>query len=72
MNYYRRNREAILKKEHDKYHNGGGNIISKIKKSLRKEKEKGIEKGTNLKKKDKIKGSLDRYYRLKKEKEQNE
>ena len=48
MNYYQKNRNEILKNAHEKYHNGGGkekqsSIIGRIKKKLRKEKEKSTE-----------------------------
>ena len=77
MNFYQKNREKILKKAHEKYHNGGGK--EKENKYYRENKEeiKKIERGRYRKldkfeKKDKIKRSLDRYYRLKKEKEESE
>ena len=38
MNYYRRNKDKILKKAHEKYHNGGGK--EKTKKYYRENKEK--------------------------------
>ena len=47
-------------------------IILKIKKKPKKEKGKDIKKWTNLKKQTKIKRSLERYYRLKKEREEGE
>ena len=37
MNYYKRNIEAILKKTHDKYHNGGGKEKAKRYYRLNKE-----------------------------------
>ena len=73
MNYYQRNKEKILKRAYEKYHNGGRKekaqeyYKKKIKKKLKKQKEKNIEIWINLEKK--IKKSLDRYYRLKKEKD---
>ena len=44
MNYYRKNRQALLKKAHDKYHNRGGkekqlNIVKKTKKKLKRKKQ---------------------------------
>ena len=45
-------------------------IILKIKKKSKKEKGKDIKKWTNLKKNDEIKKCLDRYYRLKKKREE--
>ena len=71
MNYYKRNKELILKKAHDKYHNGGGKEKSKRyyrqnKDEIKKRERKKCRKMDKFEKKDKIKRSLDRYYRLKK------
>ena len=72
MSYYKRNREAILEKAHEKFHNSGGKV--KAKKYYRENKEEIIKrerekyrKMDEFEKKDKIKRSLDKYYRLKKE-----
>ena len=77
MSYYKKNRDVLLKKAREKYHNGGGKEKAKKyykenKEEIKKEKGKDIKKWINLKKKDKIKRSLDRYYRLKKEREEGE
>ena len=76
MNYYKRNREAILKKAHEKYYNGGGK--EKPKKYYRENNEEitkrereRYRKLNKFEKKGKIKRSLDRYYRLKKEREES-
>ena len=62
MNHYQRNKDKILKKAYEKYHNGGGK--EKTKKYYRENKEE-IKK----RERDKIKKSLDRFYRLKKERD---
>ena len=72
--YYERNKEAILKKPHEIYHNGGGKEKAKryyrqnIEEIKKREREK-YRKLDKFEKKDKMKRSLDRYYRLKKESE---
>ena len=77
MNYYRRNREAILKKAHEKYHNGGEKEKAKKyyrenEEEIKKRERERYRKLDKFEKKDKIKRSLDRYYRLKKEREKSE
>ena len=72
MDYYKRNREAILKKAHDKYPNGGEKEKAKkyyreIKEEIKKRERKRYRQMDKFEKRDKIKRSLDRYYRLKKE-----
>ena len=74
MNYYKKNKDKILKKAYEKYHNGGGKekakkYYRKNKEEIRKRERERYRKLDKLEKKDKIKKSLDRYYRLKKEKE---
>ena len=76
MNYYSRNKDKILKKADEKYHSGGGK--EKAKKYYRENKEeiKKTERGRYRKldkfeKKREDKKSLDRYYRLKEENEDN-
>ena len=69
MNYYKRNREAILKKAHDKYHNGGGKekaYYRENKEEIKKRERKRYREMVKFERKDKIKRSLGRYYRLKK------
>ena len=77
MHYYKRNREAILKKAHDKYHNGGRKEKAKRyyrqnKGEIKKREREKYRKMDKFEKKDKIKRSLDRCYRLKKEREESE
>ena len=74
MNYYQKNREKILKKAHEKYHNGGGKEKAKKyyrenKEEIKKRERERYRKLDRFEKKGKIKRSLDRYYILKKEKE---
>ena len=74
MNYYKKNREKILKKAHEKYHNGGGKEKAKKyyrenKEEIKKRERERYRKLDRFEKKGKIKRSLDRYYILKKEKE---
>ena len=77
MSYYQKNKDNILKNVYEKYHNGGGK--EKAKKYYRENKEEikqrereRYRKLDRFVKKNKIKRSLDRYYRLKKEKEESE
>ena len=68
--YYDRNREKLFKKAHDKYHNGGGKkkllCIIKKNKEVIKKRERDIYKSmTDIERNEKIKKSLDRYYKLK-------
>ena len=75
MDYYKRNKEAFLKKAHDTYHNGGGKEKAKKyyrenKEAIKKRQRIRYRKMDKFESKDKIKRSLDRYYRLKKEKEE--
>ena len=56
MNYYQKNKDKILKKAYEKYHNGGGKEKAKEyykenKEQIKKEKEKNIGIWINLKKK---------------------
>ena len=76
MGYYERNKEAILQKAHEKYHNGGGKEKAKIyyrqnKEEIKKREREKYRKMHKFEKKDKLKRSLDRYYRLKKEREES-
>ena len=71
MNYYKRNREAILKKGHEKYQNGGGKekarkYYKENKEEIKKREIEWYRKLDKFEKKGKIKISLDRYYKLKK------
>ena len=77
MNYYQRNKDKVLKKAHEKYHNGGGKEKSRKyyiedKEEIKKKEREKHGKLDRFEKKDKIKRSLDRYYRLKKEREESE
>ena len=74
MDYYQKNKDKILKKTYKKYHNGGGKEKAKeyYKKNKEEIKKREMEKYRNMEKfekKDKIKKILDRYYRLKKERD---
>ena len=76
MGYYERNKEAILQKAHEKHHNGGGKEKAKIyyrqnKEEIKKREREKYRKMHKFEKKDKLKRSLDRYYRLKKEREES-
>ena len=77
MNYYQRNRTKLLQKAHGKYHNGGGKEKARKyyienKKEIKKRERKRYNEMDKFEKKDKIKRSLDRHYRLKKEREESE
>ena len=77
MNYYQRNKDKVLKKAHEKYHNGGGKEKSRKyyiedKEEIKKKEREKYGKLDRFEKKNKIKRSLDRYYRLKKEREESE
>ena len=77
MDYYQKNRDKILKKTHEKYHNGGGKEKAKKyyrgnKEEIEKRERERYRKLDRFEKKDKIRRSLDRYYRLKKEREESE
>ena len=77
MNYHKRNKETILTKAHEKYHNGGGKeklkkYYTENKEEIKKRERERYIKLYRFEKKDKIKRSLDRYYRLKKEREESE
>ena len=57
MNYYQKNRDKILKKAHEKYHNGGGKEKTRYyrenKEEIKKRKEKDTENKAGLKRKTK-------------------
>ena len=77
MNYYQKNRHDILNKAHEKYHNDGGKEKAKTyyrgnKEEIKKRERERYRKLDRFEKKDKIQRSLDRYCRLKKEKEESE
>ena len=77
MDYYKRNKEAILKKAYDKYHDGGGKEKAKKyytenKEVIKKRERIRYRKMDKFERKDKIKRSLDRCYRVKKEKEESD
>ena len=77
MNYYQKNREKFLKKAHEKYHNDGGKekatkYYGENKEEIKKRERERYRKLDRFEKKDKIKISLDRYYRLKNEREESE
>ena len=68
MNYYDKKKGKLFKKAHGKYHNGGGK--ERAVKYYQKNKEKIKKRGrynamTNIKRREKIQKSLDRYYKLK-------
>ena len=77
MNYYRKNRDKILKKADGKYHSGGGKekpkkYYGENKEEIKKKRNRKVQKMDKFEKKDKIKRSLDRYCRPKKEREKSE
>ena len=72
-----KNRDKFLKKAHEKNYSGGGKervkkYYRENKAEIKKRERKRYRKLDKFKKKDKIKRSLDRYYRLKKEREESE
>ena len=74
MNYYQKNKDKSLKRAHEKYHNGGGKEKARKsyienKEQIKKRERKRYKEMDKFEKKDKIERSLDRYYRLKKQKE---
>ena len=74
---HKKTRDKILKKAHEKYHNGGGKGKAKKyyrenKEEIKKRERERYRKLDRFEKKDKMKRSLDRYYRLKKEREESE
>ena len=76
MSYYQKNKDNILKNVYEKYHNGGGKEKAKKyyrenKEEIKKRERERYRKIDRFVKKNKIKRSLDRYYRLKKEKVNN-
>ena len=77
VNYHQKNKDKILKKAHEKYHNVGGKEKAKKyyrenEEEIKKRERESFKKLDRFEKKGKIKRSLDRYYRLKKEKEESE
>ena len=74
MDYHQKNKDKLLKKVYEKYHNSGGKekAIEYYKENKEKIKKRERERYRNMdkfEKNDKIKKSLDRYYRLKNEKD---
>ena len=70
MGYYEDNRGKLLKKAHDKYHNGGGKekaalYYQKNKEIIKKRERDRYKLMTVEERKNKIEKSLDRYYILK-------
>ena len=70
MSYYHKNKGKLLKKAHDKYHNGGGKEKAAKYYQKKKEKIKKIEKDkykpmTDIERNEKKRKSLDRCYKLK-------
>ena len=66
-----------MKKTHGKYHNGGGKEKARKyyvenKEETKKRERKRYKEMDKFEKTDKIKRSLERYYRLKKEREEGE
>ena len=66
MNYYQRNKDKILRKAHEKYHNGGGKENAKKhcsdnKEEIKKRERERYRKLDKFENKDKMKRSLDRY-----------
>ena len=76
MNYFLKNGHEVLKKPHEKYHNGGGKEKAKKyyrehKEQIKKRERERYRKLDIFEKKDKIKKGLEKYYRLKKEREES-
>ena len=70
MSYYDKNKGKVLKKAHDKYHNGGGKekaakCYQKNKEKIKKRERDRYNSMTDIKRTEKIQKSLDRYYKLK-------
>ena len=76
MIYYQKYRDRIPRKSHEKYHNGVGKektnkYYRENKEEIKKKERERYKKLDMFDKKDKIKRSLERYYRLKKEREES-